>query len=210
MNHQYSQLVIFYYIASFLSVTKAAKYLMCSKAHVSKQLSDLERIAGTPLIHRNTRSLKLTFAGEEFFKHAQSIITELREVEHTINSLQNKVQGVLRITSPQGYADYVLAPQISQFLVKYPDISLEMVHSGTYLNLVEDKIDVAIRITHEPPLDRVARQLGYDRMVLCATKKYMEQYGQPKTPSLQAKEGRRPRPVVPGSLRAGCFSAGKI
>ena len=57
-----------------------------------------------------------------------------------------------------------------------------MLHSGIYLNLVEEKIDVAIRITHEPPLDRVAKQLGYDYMVLCASKEYIEQYGQPKTP----------------------------
>lgn len=57
-----------------------------------------------------------------------------------------------------------------------------MVHSGTYLNLVEEKIDVAIRITHETPLDRVAKQLGYDGMVLCASKKYLDHYGHPQTP----------------------------
>ncbi|MGL5743406.1 MAG: LysR family transcriptional regulator [Legionella sp.] len=92
MHQRYTQLVAFYYIAHFLSITKAAKYLLCSKAHISKQLSDLERIAGTSLIHRNTRTLKLTFAGESIFQHAQSIINELHHVENTISALQNKVQ----------------------------------------------------------------------------------------------------------------------
>ncbi|MDP3559753.1 MAG: LysR substrate-binding domain-containing protein [Legionellaceae bacterium] len=182
VEKHYSQLVIFYYVADFMSFTKAANHLNCSKAHVSKQVTDLERLVGSALLHRNTRSIKLTFAGEALFKHAESIVHELQFVENTVSSLQNKAQGTLRITSPKGYADYLLAPNLSQFLEKYPDISLEMKHCGDLLDLVKEKIDVAIRITHEPPLDKVAKQLGSDRMVICASKKYLEKYGQPKTP----------------------------
>jgi DNA-binding transcriptional LysR family regulator len=182
MEKHYSQLVIFYYVADFMSFTKAANHLNCSKAHVSKQVTDLERLVGSALLYRNTRSIKLTFAGEALFEHAKSIIDELQFVENTVNSLQNKAQGTLRITSPKGYADYLLAPNLTRFLEKYPDISLEMKHSGDLLDLVKEKIDVAIRITHEPPLDKVAKWLGSDRMVICASKKYLEQHGQPKTP----------------------------
>lgn len=182
MEKYYLQLVIFYYVVDFMSFTKAATHLNCSKAHVSKQITELERLVGTALLHRNTRSIKLTFAGEDLFKHAKSIVHELQSVENTVSSLQNKAQGILRITSPKGYADYFLAPNLYQFLEKYPDISLEMKHCGDNLDLVKEKIDVAIRITHEPPLDKVAKRLGSDRMVICASKEYLEQFSQPKTP----------------------------
>jgi DNA-binding transcriptional LysR family regulator len=183
MDKYSSQLVIFYNIATLSSFTKAAQHLHCSKAHVSKQLSDLERSVGSLLFHRNTRSLKLTSTGEALFSHAQIIVNELHSAENTINALHSKVEGSLKVTSPQGYADYVLAPCLPQFLLQYPEVSLEMIHSGAYLNLVEEKIDIAIRITHEPPVDRVAKLLGYDQMVLCASKKYLGQEGTPKTPS---------------------------
>ena len=182
INQYYSQIVIFYHIANLMSLTKAAKHLKCSKAHISKQLSDLERLVGHPLMHRNTRSLSLTFAGEALFKHAESIINELDGVTNTIASLQNEKKGTLRITSPQGYADYVLTPHIPSFLKEHPDISLEMIHAGAYLNLVEEKIDVAIRITHEPSLDKIARQIDVDHMILCCSPDYLERHGIPRSP----------------------------
>jgi len=182
MEKSYSQLIIFYYVADFMSFTKAAVHLNCSKAHVSKQVTDLERLVGAALLHRNTRSIKLTFAGEALFKHAELIIQELQFASNTVNALQNKAQGTLRITSPKGYADYLLAPNLFRFLESFPEISLVMNHCGNMLDLVKEKIDLAIRITHEPPLDKVAKRLGSDRMVICASKNYLERYGQPKTP----------------------------
>lgn len=182
MERHFTQLLIFYYVAEFMSFTKAAIHLHCSKAHVSKQITDLERSVGSALFHRNTRSIKLSFAGEALFKHAQSIVHELLFAENTVNALQSKAEGTLRITSPKGYADYLLAPNVCRFLEKYPDISLEMNHGGEQLDLVKEKIDVAIRITHEPSLDKVAKRLGSDRMVICCSKQYSEKYGHPKTP----------------------------
>ncbi len=182
LDKYYSQLIVFYYVVDYMSFTQAADYLNCSKAHVSKQITDLERSVGSALLYRNTRSLRLTLPGEALFKHAQSIINELQQIEHTVSALQNKAEGVLRITSPRGYADYVLAPNLYKFFEEYPEVSLEMNHGGALLNLVKEKIDIAIRITHEPPLDKVAKQLGLDRMILCASKRYLEKYGVPKTP----------------------------
>jgi len=166
-----------------MSLTKAAQYLQCSKAHISKRLASLERTVGTPLLHRNTRTLKLTYEGESLFIHAKTIIQELQFAQNTIHSLQHKAAGTLRITSPSGYADYLLAPHISQFLNDYPDINLDMYHCGTYLDLIKEKIDIAIRITHEPPEDKIARRLGSDQMILCASPAYLEKYGKPGLPT---------------------------
>lgn len=181
MDH-YQQLIALYYVVEFMSFTKAAHFLNCSKAHISKQISHLERQVGSTLFHRTTRQINLTTSGEDLYKHAQSIVKELQYVDSTIHTLQQKAEGTLRVTTPKGYADYILAPRLPSFFEQYPNINLELTHSSDYLDLVKEKIDIAIRITHEPPLDKIAKHLGYDRTVLCASKDYLNHYGSPKTP----------------------------
>lgn len=178
----YSQLIALYYVVEFMSFTKAANFLDCSKGHISKQIANLERQVGSTLFHRSTRQLNLTSSGEVLYQHAQSIVNELHDVDNTIHALQQKAEGTLRITSPQGYADYILAPNLHYFTRQYPNITLEMKHTSEYLDLLKEKIDIAIRITHEPPLDKIAKHLGYDRTVLCASKTYLDNYGYPKVP----------------------------
>jgi DNA-binding transcriptional LysR family regulator len=177
-----SHLISLYYVAEFLSFTKAAAYLKCSKSHISKQIAYLERQVGSALFNRNARMLNLTPSGEALFQHARQLVQEIHEVENTIHTLQQKAEGKLRITTPQGYADYILTPHLHRFLEQYPKIMLEMKHTSEYVDLLKEKIDVAIRITHEPPLDKVAKHLGVDRSILCASKSYLEQHGVPKTP----------------------------
>lgn len=179
---QSSSLISLYYVAEFLSFTKAADYLKCSKSHISKQIACLERQVGSALFNRNARILNLTPSGEVIFQHARQLVRDINEVEHAIHALQQKAEGRLRITTPQGYADYILTPHLHRFLEQYPKITLEMKHTSEYVDLLKEKMDVAIRITHEPPLDKVAKHLGYDRSILCASNAYLEQYGAPKTP----------------------------
>ena len=182
MEKHYSQLIMFFYTAHFRSFTKAATHLGCSKAYVSKQMSELERTMGTPLFHRNTRMVRLTLAGESIFEHTALIVHEFQQVENTMASLQNKAQGLLRITSPAGYADCLLAPNLPQFFNDYPNITLEMNFTGQVLNLVDQKIDLAIRLTHEPPLERVAKRLGDYGMIICASPQYLKKHTEPRTP----------------------------
>ncbi len=182
MEKIYSQLVIFFYVAHFMSFTKAAKHLKCSKAYISKQMSELERAIGTSLFHRSTRIIQLTLAGESIFEHAELIVREVQCAENTIASLQNKAQGLLRLTSPPAYADYILAPNLPHFLNDYPNITVEINSTGQLLNLVDQKIDIAIRLTHEPPLDRVAKRVGEYQMIICASQDYFQRKGELKSP----------------------------
>lgn len=176
MNPSFSQLLVFYYVIDYMSFSKAAVHLGCSKAYVSKQIKDLERMIGTPLIQRNTRSLALTFAGETMFDHARVMVDEYRAAEHSIANLQTKASGLLRITAPNAYTDYILSSHLPAFLKEYPEMSIEMNLTGSLVNLVEEKIDVAIRLTHEPPLDRVAKQIGSYQMIICASESYLTQH----------------------------------
>lgn len=182
MSKIYSQLIIFYYVAHYMSFTKAAKYLQTSKGYISKEVASLERSMGSALLHRSTRNLQLTASGEALLEHATQIVEAIRRAENTIASLQDKVEGILRITSPGAFADYILAPNLPLFLRDYPDVKLEMNLTGHVLNLVEEKIDIAIRLTHEPPQDRVAKRIGEYQMIICASKKFLDNHIAIKTP----------------------------
>lgn len=92
------------------------------------------------------------------------------------------MEGILRITSPSAFADHMLAPNLPRFFKDYPDVKLEMNLTGKLLNLVEEKIDIAIRLNHEPPQDRVAKRIGDYQMIICASKAYLNENGAPKTP----------------------------
>lgn len=157
-----------------MSFTKASQHLNCSKAYVSNEINALERYVGTPLFYRNTRMVRLTLVGESLFEHAILIVREFQEIKNTITSLQNKAEGLLRITSPSAYADCILAPNLHRFLQNYPKITLEMNFTGELLNLVDQKIDLAIRLTHEPPQDKIAKRVGDYQMIVCASPVYLE------------------------------------
>jgi len=182
MDKIYNRLISFYHVAHFKSFTKAAKHLKSSKGYLSKEISELERRMGAPVFHRNTRTLQLTFSGEALFQHAVQIVEAFERAENSMASLQDKVEGILRITAPGAYADYLLAANLPRFFQDYPDIKLEMNLTGRLLNLVEEKTDIAIRLTHEPPLDRVAKRIGDYRMMICASKAYLDKNGTPKNP----------------------------
>lgn len=177
-----SHLIIFYYVAFLKSFTKAALHLHYSKAYVSKQINELEQAIGILLFHRSTRTIELTPAGESIFEHATLIVQEYQHVQNTIASLQNKAQGLLRITAPPTYTDCILARNLPRFLNHYPQIMLEMNITGQLVNLVDQKIDVAIRLTHEPPPDRIAKKIGTYQEVVCASPEYLKIKGVPLHP----------------------------
>lgn len=182
MQNTLSQLVVFYHVVNLGSFTKAAKRLETSKAFISKQISQLEKSMHVKLLERNTRHLKATFAGEELFKHSRNIVLEYHSATQTLASLQETPAGLLRITAPPAYAAFKLAKQLPQFLKMYPEINLDLKLTGEKLNLLEQKIDVAIRLTHTPPLDRVAKLIGHYQLQVCASVDYIKQHAEIKFP----------------------------
>jgi len=96
--------------------------------------------------------------------------------------MQEMPVGLLRITAPPAYAAHKLAKQLPHFLKMYPDINLDMKLTGEKLNLFENKIDVAIRLTYTPPLDKVAKLIGYYQLQVCASVNYLKQHAEIKLP----------------------------
>lgn len=182
MQNTLSQLVVFYHVVDLGSFTKAGVRLNASKAFISKQISELEKSMHVKLLERNTRQLKATFAGEELFKHSRNIVMEYHNATQTLASLQETPAGLLRITAPSAYATFKLARQLPRFLKMYPEISLDIKLTGEKLNLLEHKIDVAIRLTHTPPPDRVAKLIGHYQLQVCASVDYLKQHPEIKFP----------------------------
>ena len=182
MKQTLLQLIIFYHVVDQMSFSKAAQRLNLSKAYVSNQISDLEKTMHLKLLERNTRRLELTFAGEQVFQHSRSLVKEFNETTQTMAGLRDKPEGLLRITAPTGYAAHILAPNIPVFLDQYPEIRLDLKLTGEVLDFTKHKIDVAIRLTHKPPEDKIAKRIGTYQLQVCASAEYLKNHGEPKHP----------------------------
>ena len=181
MKYSLIQLEYFYYIYVHGSFAKAALDLGISKSQISQSISKLERALGTKLLHRTTRSVGLTQAGETLIPFVESIIKTKTNIEQEINLLHDEPAGVLRVTCPNAFAECYLAPAIPQFLGLHPNLALDLRLSSNLLDLEKEKIDIAIRLTHEPPLDRIAKQLAHYQLGFFATPNYLKIKGRPKS-----------------------------
>jgi len=158
----------------------AARLLGISKSAVSKRITLLEQHLGVKLLHRTTRKLSLTEAGEHYFEHAAKAYTAARDAEDAVAQLQGEPQGRLRINTPMSLGRLHVAPFIPEFLKRYPKISIDMVMDDKVVDLVGGSFDVAIRAGDLPDSSLIARKLAPLHSVLCASPEYINIHGRPK------------------------------
>lgn len=183
MHKNFDQMQIFYYVCNLNSFSKAAKTLGISKAHASNQITQLENALHVKLLERTTRRLRLTVAGEQLYEHSRKMVLEFQHAEQSMATLQEEPRGLLRVTAPPAYTAHVLSNKLPDFLKQYPDIKLSLNLTSEILDLFDEKIDLAIRLTHVPPPDRVAKLIGYYQLQICASTKYLKQHKAPMPPS---------------------------
>jgi len=165
------------------SFTAAADALGISKPVVSKQVSLLERHLGVQLLHRTTRRLHLTHAGEIFASYSHRIMSDVREAEQSVLPLQSEPQGRLRILSPESLAISLLPEVLLSFQQQFPRIELDIHVSGRLVNLVEEGIDVALRVGELEDSSLIARLLMPCGLHACASPEYLKKNGKPEHPS---------------------------
>ncbi|MEH6358613.1 MAG: LysR family transcriptional regulator [Pseudomonadales bacterium] len=163
----------------------AARSLEISKSAVSKRINQLEAQLGVRLLHRTTRKLSLTEAGERYFEHAAQALASARQGEDAVTELQGEPQGKLKISSPMSFGRLHVAPLIPKFLKRYPKIEIDLVMDDHKVDLVAMGVDIAIRSGsgNLPDSALVARKLAPLRQALCASPDYIEQYGLPERPA---------------------------
>ncbi|MFA0134696.1 LysR family transcriptional regulator [Vibrio splendidus] len=161
------------------SLSAAAEHLELSRTKVTRYLGELESWMDTRLLHRTTRSLSLTSAGKETLEVARELLALEASLAGIKNQSREHLKGQLRITASYSLVDSFLMDVISRFIAKSPEVSMDIVSTDQTVNLVESRIDLAIRITNELTPNIVAKQLGECRSVICASPQYLKEKGTP-------------------------------
>ncbi|GLQ30850.1 LysR family transcriptional regulator [Litoribrevibacter albus] len=158
----------------------AANKLGISKSAVSKRISQLEEHLGVKLLHRTTRKLSLTEAGEHFYQHARIASQAAQDAEDAVAQLQGVPQGRLRISIPMSFGRLYVAPVIPEFLRRYPKINLELVMDDEFTDLIGSGFDMALRLGDLKDSTLIAKKITHLKNVLCASPSYLEEFGTPK------------------------------
>jgi len=179
---QPTDLGFFSTVASAASLGAAARELGVTTAAVSKRLAQMEQRLGMALIVRTTRRMSLTPEGELYVEHARRILGEIEDMEELLGVSLENPKGLLRVNATLGFGRSHVAPVISRFVRKYPQVQMQFQLSVNPPPVSEDSWDVCIRFG-EPPDGRViARHLAGNRRLVCAARSYLAKHGTPKVP----------------------------
>lgn len=165
------------------SFAAAADKLGISRAMASKQIQKLEEHLGTRLLNRTTRRLSLTETGREFHERSSQIMSDVDEAEQIAGQMTHRPQGVLRVTIPLSYGQHRLAAIIGDYTQAYPQVQLDISLSDRKVDLIENGLDLAIRIGAMSQSDLIARKIGGVRSIVCAAPAYLARHGAPQTPA---------------------------
>lgn len=169
-------------VAESGSFSSAARLLGRSKAVVSKQVAMLESALSVQLLVRTTRQVRLTEVGRSYFERCVLVLAELDELESNVQQSQSSPRGVLRVAGPQTFAELHLSAAIREFLLRYPDLKVELVLTDRVVDLVDHAFDVAIRVGQLEDSSLLARRLAMSSIVTCASPAYLARRGVPRTP----------------------------
>ncbi len=165
------------------SLSAASRSLAVPLPTVSRRVSDLEAHLGSHLVIRTSRKLLLTEAGTAFVASARRVLEELVEAERAASGEYRVPCGELLLTAPIAFGALNVAPIVHDFLRAYPEVTARLALFDGIIDLIDNHIDVAVRIGHLPDSALVARRVGEVRRVLCASADYLAQRGEPRTPA---------------------------
>ena len=153
-----------------------------SQPTISRQIAALEARLGTRLFARSTRALTPTEAGVDFYAQARRVLETLAEAEASVAKRNAGVVGILRLACPVAFGRLHVVPRLAPFMRRHPDLKLDMVLSDQFVDLVEEGIDLAIRVGEVASPELIAQRIGETRRVALASPDYLERRGTPQTP----------------------------
>ena len=165
------------------SLSAAARVLGRSPASITRAVASIEDRLGLMLLQRTTRSLKLTEGGERYIVVARRVLADLDEAEKTAGARTAEPQGVLTVTAPLAFGALHVRPLIDEFLAAHAAVSARLLLLDRVVSILEEGIDVAVRIAHLPDSSLIATSLGTVQRILVASPAYIARFGRPKTPS---------------------------
>lgn len=165
------------------SFSAAARELGSTQSAVSKQVASLERQLGADLLVRSTRVLKLTDAGARYVDQARRLVAEVAEAEGELREGEHRLQGVLRVACSVCFGRLKLMPLVQAFLAQHPGLRLDLRLNDGFIDLIEQGIDMSVRIGELPDSSLVSRRIATMRRGIYASRSYVQQHGQPAQPT---------------------------
>jgi DNA-binding transcriptional LysR family regulator len=153
-----------------------------SKALLSKYVTDLEDYLGVRLMNRTTRKLSLTEAGESYYREASQLLQQFDDLDASIADQSTAPRGLIRVSAPRNLGESTLAPVIFDFLVKHPEVSVDLRLEDRYVDLVDEGIDLALRISNLQDSSLIARKIADMSVVCVASPALIAEHGLPKAP----------------------------
>lgn len=179
---RFTSLTIFARVVANGSFAAAARQLNMSPAAVSTHVQALEQRLGTRLLNRTTRSLALTEVGQVFYERSTHLLAELEETERLAGELQKAPRGRLRINVTPSFGDLHVAAAAADFSARHPDISIELIATSRFADLIEEGFDLAVRTEPPPESSLIARRIAPVRLVVCGAPDYFDKHGMPQRP----------------------------
>jgi LysR family transcriptional regulator, transcriptional activator for dmlA len=178
-----SEMVFFSLLVRAGSFSAAARELDVTTPAVSKRLAQMEARLGVQLLHRTTRRVGLTPEGEIYLAHARRILAEIDDMDQLVSSALAAPKGLLRVNATLGFGRNHIAPLISDFVKRHPEVQVQLQLTVNPPPLTEDAFDVCIRFGEPPDARVIARHLAANRRLICATPGYLARHGTPRTPA---------------------------
>jgi DNA-binding transcriptional LysR family regulator len=169
-------------VADLKGFAPAARKLGLSPSGVTRLIAALEDRLGARLLQRTTRQVALTDAGARYLERVRRILADVEEAESAAEGERTRPRGRLVVSAPFGFGRLHVSPALSAYLKRYPDVTGELRLSDSFVNLVEEGADLAVRIGHLADSSLVARHVGEMRRIVVASPRYLKEHGEPKTP----------------------------
>jgi DNA-binding transcriptional LysR family regulator len=164
------------------SLSAAARHLGMPLATVSRKVAELESHLKTRLLHRTTRQLSLTEAGASYVAACRRILEDIGEAERTATGEYAAPKGELVVTAPVVFGRLHIVPVVAEFLAQYPEIDIRLVLTDRVVHMMDEQVDVAVRIGELPDSALMATRVGTVRRVVCASPAYLATHGAPARP----------------------------
>jgi len=162
--------------------TAAAERLGLAKSAISRRVSALEERLGVQLLRRTTRVLNVTESGSSFYEHSARILADLDEAEAAVQQEHGELRGTLRVALPLSFGVRHMCKPIAAFAKMHPKVEFDLELNDRRVDLIEEGVDVALRIGHLQDSSYIARRLFHIRTVVCASPQYLSIHGEPKDP----------------------------
>jgi DNA-binding transcriptional LysR family regulator len=175
-------LAIFVRVVELGSLSAAGRDMRLSAAVVSNRIARLEKDVGTRLLNRTTRHVSLTEDGSRYYEHCVVILNELEQAESALDAITAEPRGPIKVTVPTVFGRLHIAPHIPQFVEKHPQMQVRLHLTDMLVDLIQERIDLAIRIAELSDSTAIVRKLANNRRLIVAAPEYLERRGTPQVP----------------------------